>query len=157
MRHKKIHKRKTEPDLNYKSVLVSKFINSLMVDGKKSVAQKVFYNACDLIEKKDEDPISAFDRAIQNVGPKQEVKSRRVGGASYQIPVEIRSDRRITLAIRWIIDASKKKSNKEFHTFSEKLAQEILDASRNQGEAIKKRDTVQKMAETNKAFSHFRW
>lgn len=157
MRHKKTKKRTIEPDTNYKNILVAKFINSLMKDGKKSIAQKIFYGAFELIEKNNEEALQVFDRAIQNVGPKQEVKARRVGGASYQVPMEIRSDRRTTLAVRWIIEASKKRSSKQFHTFSEKLAQEILDASRNQGEAVRKRTTIEKMAETNRAFSHFRW
>lgn len=128
-----------------------------MKDGKKTVAQGLLYKAFDLIEQKKQEPLSLFERAIQNVGPKQEVKARRVGGASYQVPAEVRGERKISLAIRWIIQASKARSSKEYHTFSEKLAAELLDASNNLGEAIKKKDAMQRMAEANKAFAHFRW
>jgi small subunit ribosomal protein S7 len=156
MRHKKIKKRQVKEDKIYQSKLVTKFINRIMKDGKKSVAQKVFYNTLELL-KKNGDPINIFETAINNVGPKTEVKARRVGGASYQVPQEVRGERRITLAIRWIIEAARAKSSKDFHTFAEKLAAEILDASRNEGAAVKKRDTVHKMAEANRAFSHFRF
>lgn len=157
MRHKKVKKRTIEPDRIYQNHLVAKFINSLMRSGKKTVAQKILYDAFDILKEKKQDPIVVFENAIQNVGPKQEVKPRRVGGASYQVPAEVRGDRRISLAIRWLISATASRSNKEFHTFAEKLASELLDASQNQGMAIKKRDTVLRMAEANKAFAHFRW
>ncbi len=157
MRHKKTQKRKIEPDANYKNVLIARFINSLMRDGKKSIAQKIVYDALRLIDNNNEEALLVFDKALQNVSPKQEVKARRVGGASYQVPIEVRGDRKTTLAIRWIIEAARKRSSKEFHTFSEKLAQEILDASKNLGEATRRRNIVEKMAETNRAFSHFRW
>lgn len=156
MRHKKITKRKVEEDKIYQSKLVTKFVNGIMKDGKKSVAQKVFYNALELLKKNGE-PINIFETAINNVGPKTEVKSKRVGGANYQVPQEVRGDRRIALAIRWIIEAARAKSSKEFHTFAEKLASEILDASKNEGAAVKKRDSVLRMAEANRAFSHFRF
>src|SRR3989344_1844722 len=140
MRHKKVAKRQIDQDKKYKSVLVAKFINYLMKNGKKSVAEDVMYTALDLIVAKNQDALALFDKAIQNVGPKQEVKPRRVGGASYQIPTEVRSDRKVAIAMRWIIDAAKARSNKEYHTFSKKLSAELMDASNELGEAIKKRD-----------------
>lgn len=157
MRHKKVEKREVEQDKVYNNRLVAKFINRLMRDGKKTVAQGLLYKAFDLIEQKKQDPLSLFEQAIQNVGPRQEVKARRVGGASYQVPAEVRGERKVSLAIRWIIQAAKARSSKEYHTFSEKLAAELLDASNNLGEAIKKKDAMQRMAEANKAFAHFRW
>ncbi|MBI2034228.1 MAG: 30S ribosomal protein S7 [Candidatus Levybacteria bacterium] len=159
MRHKKVEKRKLEPDKVHSNLLVAKFINHMMRDGKKSVAQKKFYSALERIAKKEEgqDPVSVFEKAIQNVGPKVEVKARRVGGASYQVPIEVRHDRRTALAMRWILEAARKRSNKELHTFEEKLAAEFIDASQNAGEAVKKRDVAHRMAEANKAFAHFRW
>ena len=157
MRHKKAERRQTEPDKIYKSRLVTKFINNLMRDGKKTVAQRIFYDSFELMKKQGKDPLEVFERALSNVEPRQEVKARRVGGASYQIPIEVRGDRRTSLATRWIIQAAKSRSNKEFHTFSEKLAAELLDALENKGEAIKKKDGMQRMADANKAFAHFRW
>lgn len=158
MRHKKTEKRQIEPDKIYRNRLAARFINSLMRDGKKTVAEKVFYDSFDLISKKTNgNPMEVFEKAVQNVGPRLEVKARRVGGASYQIPMEVRGDRKVSLAIRWIIESARKRSNKEYHTFKEKLAQELIDASQNQGNAIKKKDTVLRMAEANKAFAHFRW
>lgn len=158
MRHKKIlEKREVKPDIKYNSMLVAKFINYLMIDGKKSVAQHILYDALDVLTNKKQDPVSVLERAIQNVGPRQEVRPRRVGGASYQIPIEVRNDRRSSLAMRWIIQFAKERSNKEFHSMSEKLAMELLDASQNQGAAIKKRDMVHRMAQANRAFAHFRW
>jgi len=156
MRHAKIKKREVNEDKLYQSKLVTKFINRMMRDGKKSVAEKSFYGCLDLLAK-DGDPVQIFETAIFNVGPKIEVKARRVGGASYQVPLEVRGDRKVTLAIRWILEAARERSNKDFHTFSEKLAAEILDAYKNEGTAVKKRDTVHRMAEANKAFSHFRF
>ena len=157
MRHKKVAKRQIDQDKKYKSVLVAKFINYLMKNGKKSVAEDVMYTALDLIVAKNQDALALFDKAIQNVGPKQEVKPRRVGGASYQIPTEVRSDRKVAIAMRWIIDAAKARSNKEYHTFSKKLSAELMDASNELGEAIKKRDSVHRMAQANRAFAHFKW
>lgn len=157
MRHKKTEKRQIEGDKRYNSKLIAKFINGIMFNGKKSVAEEQFYKAFDLISKKDQDPLAVFERALQNVGPKVEVRPRRVGGASYQVPTEVRGERRVSLAIRWLIQGARDKSNKEYHTFAEKLATEFLDASQNLGSAIKKRDTVLKMAEANRAFAHFRW
>ncbi len=158
MRHKKVQKRTIEGDKIYGNVLVAKLINCLMKDGKKSVAEKVVYGALVIIgEKQKDNPLSIFERAIQNIGPRQEVKARRVGGASYQIPSEVRAERRTSLSIRWILEAAASRSNKEYHTFSEKLAAEILDASQNLGSAVKKKDNMQRMAEANRAFAHFRW
>jgi len=157
MRHKKSQKRQINPDKIYNSRLVAKFINNLMKDGKKSVAEKNFYKALEIISQKGYNALEVFEKSIANVEPKQEVKARRVGGASYQVPVEVRGDRRTSLAIRWIIQAAKGRSNKEYHTISEKLAAEFMDAWENKGEAIKKRDVVHRMAEANRAFAHFKW
>lgn len=137
--------------------MAAKFINRMMRDGKKTIAESIFYDAMNLLSQKGENGIEVFERALQNVGPKQEIKARRVGGASYQIPMEVRGDRRSSLAIRWIIAAARKRANSEYHTFAEKLAAELLSAVNNEGEAVRKRDTVQKMADANKAFSHFRF
>ncbi|MBI4097899.1 MAG: 30S ribosomal protein S7 [Candidatus Levybacteria bacterium] len=154
-------KRKIEPDAVYGNLLVAKLANYIMKDGKKSIAQGIVYDMMELLAKNpsgsgQESALSLFEKAVQNVGPKTEIKARRVGGASYQIPIEVRGDRRTALALRWIVEAARAKSNKDFHTFAEKLAAEILDASQNTGEAIRKRDNVHRMAEANKAFSHFR-
>ncbi|MEK7534069.1 MAG: 30S ribosomal protein S7 [Patescibacteria group bacterium] len=157
MRHKKAENRQIEQDKKYKSVLVAKFVNYLMKNGKKTVAKNVLYSSFDILKNKNQDAISLFEKAIQNVGPRQEVRPRRVGGASYQIPIEVRADRRTSIAIRWLIQAAKTKPNKEYHRFSEKLAQEFLDAAENRGEAIKKRDAVLRMAQANRAFAHFKW
>lgn len=128
-----------------------------MKSGQKTVAQKVFYGALEILGKDNQNPLLVFESAIQNVGPKQEVKSKRVGGANYQVPMDVRPERRMSLAIRWIIEAARSRSNKEYHKFEEKLAAELLDASKNEGAAVKKRDTVQRMADANRAFSHFRF
>jgi small subunit ribosomal protein S7 len=157
MRHKKAVKRLTPEDKIYRSKLAAKFINSIMKDGKKSVAEKVFYDCFELLKKDGGDPLSIFETAINNVGPKVEVKAKRVGGASYQVPLEVRGDRRVSLAIRWILESARARSNREFHTFAEKLAVEIMEASKNEGAAAKKRDSVHRMAEANRAFSHFRF
>jgi len=157
MRHKQAPKREIEADIKYKNKQIAKFINYLMKDGKKTVAQNVLYATFDAISKKNADPIMTFDKALSNVGPRQEVKARRVGGASYQIPMEVRPERRGSLAMRWIVDAARKRSNKDYKVFEEKLAAELMDASNEQGEAIKKRDAVLRMAQANRAFSHFKW
>lgn len=157
MRSGKAIKRKLEPDPIYKSRLLTRFVNKVMFDGKKSIAQKLVYQALEDIEKLGKNPLQTFDAAISNVAPRMEVRPRRVGGASYQVPVEVRGDRREALAIRWLIDGARKRSNKEFHTFSAKLAAELIAASENQGPAIKKKEDTLRMAEANKAFSHFRW
>lgn len=157
MRTSKTYHKLLPADPVYGNRLVTRFVNRVMLSGKKSVAQALVYKALDIIKEKGEDPIKVFETAINNVGPKTEVKARRVGGASYQVPMEVRGDRRVSLAIRWIVEFAKKRSNREFHTFAEKLAVELIDASKNVGEAIKKRDTVHRMADANKAFAHFKW
>ena len=153
----KIKKRTSPPDPLYSNKLVARFINRVMHDGKKAVAQNVVYKALDIIKNKNLDSITVFTQALQNISPRIEAKPRRVGGASYQVPMEVRGERRISLAIRWIIQAAANRSNKEYHTFSDKLAAELLDAYNNTGEAIKKRDIVHRNAEANRAFAHFRW
>ncbi|MBW2506125.1 MAG: 30S ribosomal protein S7 [Deltaproteobacteria bacterium] len=157
MPRRKITERRTiQPDPRYNSVLVSKFTNGIMERGKKSVAQDIFYGAMDLIEQqvKDAEPIAVFDKAMEMVRPKVEVKSRRVGGATYQVPVEVRPERRNALAIRWIISFAKARPGK---SMSEKLAAELLDAYNERGGSVKKRDDTHRMAEANKAFAHYRW
>ena len=155
-RRKITEKRAIDPDPRYNSVLVSKFTNGIMERGKRSVAQKIFYGAMDIIEKQvsDAEPIVVFDKAMEMVRPKVEVKSRRVGGATYQVPVEVRPERRNALAIRWIISFAKVRSGK---TMAEKLAAELLDAYNERGGSVKKRDDTHRMAEANKAFAHYRW
>ena len=142
-------------DPRYKSTIIPKLINSIMYDGKKTVAEKIIYDAIDKIKSKSKDePIEIFNTAISNIRPTVEVRSRRVGGATYQVPVEVKAKRGQALALRWIMDATRKRKNK---TMAEKLYAEILDASQNKGSAIKKREDTHKMAESNKAFAHFRW
>jgi small subunit ribosomal protein S7 len=149
-------KREILPDPRYNSKLVSKFINAIMSDGKKSTAEKICYGAFDNIMKKKtgSDPLKVFKTAIENVKPLVEVKPRRVGGATYQVPVEVRAHRRSALAFRWIINYSRARSEK---TMQEKLAGELLDAYNNTGSSIKKKEDTHKMAEANKAFAHYRW
>jgi small subunit ribosomal protein S7 len=148
-------RRPISPDLKYQDALVSRFINGLMRKGKKSTAQRIFYGAMDVISQRSkEDPLKVFHQAMDNVKPIIEVKSRRVGGATYQVPVEVRQERRISLAIRWIIAFSKARADK---SMAVKLASEFLDASQNRGGSIKKREDTHKMAEANKAFAHYRW
>ena len=158
MRSKKAPKNILAPDPIYGSRLVSRFINKVMMDGKKSTAQGLVYEALDFIkEQTKQDPVAVFEKAIMNVAPKMEVRSRRVGGASYQVPVEVRGDRKEALAIRWVLAGAKSRSNKEYHSFGKKLAAELMDAANATGVAIKKRDDIQKVASANRAFSHFRW
>ena len=150
-----VPKRKILPDPKFKDVSVTKFINVLMHDGKKSVAEKILYSAFDTIaEQVSEDPIKVFEMALENVRPVVEVKSRRVGGATYQVPIEVRATRRNALAMRWIIEAARNRREK---SMSLRLAQELLEASNKAGEAFKKCENTHKMAEANKAFSHFRY
>lgn len=157
MRGKRVKKSLSLPDPVYGNRMLSRFINRVMKSGKKSVAQRVVYRALDIIKEKGEDPIKIFETAMTNVGPKMEVRARRVGGASYQVPSEVRGDRRVSLALRWLVAFADKRSNKEFNSYSDKLAAELLDASKGQGEAIKRRDTIHRMAEANRAFAHFKW
>jgi small subunit ribosomal protein S7 len=153
-RKRKAPKRKNYSDPKYRSEVVSKFINSIMYDGKRSKAEKIIYTALDKIKSKNEDPIKVFNLAVNNVRPNLEVRSRRVGGATYQVPVEVKSNRSQTLALRWILSASRKRKNR---TMAEKIFFELIDASQNKGSAIKKKQDIHKMAESNKAFAHFRW
>ena len=156
-RSKKVRKRPAEQDILYNNRLLNRFINQVMKDGKKTVAQALVYKALDNVKSKEHDPIKVFETALRNIGPRMEVRSRRVGGASYQVPTEVRGDRRISLAIRWIIAAAKKRSSKDYRSFDQKLSAEFLDAANNEGEAIRKKNLVHKMAESNRAFAHFRW
>ena len=154
-RRRVAEKREILPDPLYNSKVVSKFVNSLMKDGKKSVAERACYGAFDIIKSKTgNDPLKIFKTALENVKPVLEVKSRRVGGATYQVPVDIRPQRRIALAFRWIIGFSQKRGER---TLREKLAGELLDASNSTGASIKKREDTHKMADANKAFAHYRW
>ena len=154
-RRRRAEKREIFPDPKFGDLVISKFMNNLMIDGKKSVAEKIVYGALDKIENKlKTDPVKVFHDAIENVMPAIEVRSRRVGGATYQVPVEVKSKRAQALALRWIMEATRKRKNK---TMAEKLYAEILDASQNKGSAIKKREDTHKMADANKAFSHYRW
>ncbi|WP_319588125.1 30S ribosomal protein S7 [uncultured Desulfobulbus sp.] len=155
-RKKLLDKRPIASDPKFNSVLVAKFTNGLMGDGKKTVARRLFYDAMEIIDGKitDQEPLAVFEAAMENVRPRVEVKSRRVGGATYQVPVEVRPERRNALAIRWIINFSKGRSGQ---TMSEKLAAELLDAFNNRGASVKKKDDTHKMAEANKAFAHYRW
>jgi len=147
-------KREVLPDAKFGDIVVTKFMNSLMLDGKKSVAEKIVYGAFDAISGKAGDPVKVFHDALENVKPAIEVRSRRVGGATYQIPVEVRTDRRQTLAIRWIIEAVRGRNE---NTMVDRLSNELLDAANNRGNAVKKREDTHRMAEANKAFSHYRW
>ena len=148
-------KREIIPDPKFGNVVVSKFMNAIMYDGKKSVAEQIVYGALDVIESKTkQNPLTVFQQALDNVMPSIEVRSRRVGGATYQVPVEVRISRRQALGIRWIISAARERNEK---TMTERLSAELLDASNNRGNAVKKREDTHKMAEANRAFSHYRW
>jgi small subunit ribosomal protein S7 len=148
-------KREIQPDPKFGNLVVSKFMNSVMYEGKKSVAESIVYGAFDIIESKTkQSPVTVFEQALDNVMPSIEVRSRRVGGATYQVPVEVRMSRRQALGIRWIISAARERNEK---TMTERLSAELLDASNNRGSAVKKREDTHKMAEANRAFSHYRW
>ena len=150
-----VPKREVLPDPMYRSVLVTKLINSVMLDGKKGVAQKVVYGAFDIVkEKTDKDPVEVFTAALENIMPSLEVKARRVGGATYQVPIEVRPERRQTLGLRWLTNYSRARSER---TMKERLAGELMDAANNTGAAVKRREDMHKNAEANKAFAHFRW
>jgi small subunit ribosomal protein S7 len=154
-RRRAAEKRDILPDPKYGDALLTKFTNGLMLDGKKSIAERTVYGALDLMEKRTrQDPLKTFHEALENVRPILEVRSRRVGGATYQVPVEVRATRRQSLAIRWIVDVARKRSE---NTMVERLAGELLDAANNRGAAVKKREDTHRMAEANKAFSHYRW
>ena len=148
-------KREIQPDAKYGDLVITKFMNALMLDGKKSAAEGIVYGAFDVIEKKSgNDPIKVFHEAIENVRPSVEVRSRRVGGATYQVPVEVRTSRRQALAIRWLVEMARKRSE---NTMVARLSGELMDASQGRGAAVKKREDTHKMADANKAFSHYRW
>ncbi len=154
-RRREVPKRQIMPDPQYGERLVGKFINYLMKRGKRNIAESLLYKSFDIIsEKSKEDPVKVFKKAMDNVKPVLEVRSRRVGGATYQVPIEVRPDRKVALAMRWLITYSKQRSGK---SMVEKLAGEILDAYNNRGASVKKREDVHKMAEANKAFAHYRW
>ena len=154
-RRRAAEKRNILPDHKYKDLIIARFMNRIMLDGKKSISEKIVYGAFDIVSKKTEkDPLSFFHEALDNVKPNLEVKSRRVGGATYQVPMEVRPRRAQTLAMKWIVDCAVKRNEK---TMRERVAGEILDAHNNKGNAVKKREETHKMAEANRAFSHFRW
>ena len=154
-RRHRAEKRPALPDAKLKDTVVSKFLSCLMFDGKRSIAEKIVYGAFDRIEAKSgNEPVKVFHDALENVRPNLEVRSRRVGGATYQVPVEVRSERAQALAIRWLIDSSRKRGE---NTMVDRLSGELLDASNNRGNAVKKREDTHKMAEANRAFSHYRW
>jgi len=147
-------KREILPDAKFGDLVVSKFMNCLLYDGKKSVAESIVYGALEVLKKKGGDPVRVFHEALENVKPAVEVRSRRVGGATYQVPVEVRTERRQALAIRWLIEAARKRGE---HTMQERLSGELMDAANNRGTAVKKREDTHRMAEANRAFSHYRW
>jgi len=155
-RRKKTFKREIIPDPVYKDLVVAKFVNKMMIQGKKGVAQALFYGALDEIKEKipNEEPINVLKKALENVKPSIEVRSRRVGGATYQVPVDVRPSRRLALAMRWLIAYSRERGEKDF---SKRLAGELMDAFNNRGNSIKKKEDVHRMAEANKAFSHYNW
>ncbi len=154
-RRREVPKREILPDPKFGSTQITKFVNMIMQSGKKSTAESIMYKALDSIAQKGKgESLEVLDHALENVSPMVEVKSRRVGGATYQVPVEVRADRRVTLAMRWIIDAARKRGEKSMQL---KLAGELMDASENRGSAVKKREDTHRMAEANKAFAHFRW
>jgi small subunit ribosomal protein S7 len=155
-RRREVPKREILPDPVYNSQLVTKFINSLMSDGKKSVAERVFYGALKSVEDRaKDDPLKVFKKAVDNVKPSLEVKSRRVGGSNYQVPVEVNPNRRLSLSIRWLVGYARERGDGK--TMQEKLANELMDAANLRGGAVKKREDVHRMAEANKAFAHYRW
>ncbi|TWI53619.1 30S ribosomal protein S7 [Halalkalibacter nanhaiisediminis] len=150
-----VARRDVLPDPIYKTKLVTRLINRIMVDGKRGVAQTILYNAFDIVrERSGNDPMEVFDQALKNIMPVLEVKARRVGGANYQVPIEVKPERRTTLGLRWLVNYSRLRGEK---TMEERLANEILDAANNTGAAVKKREDTHKMAEANKAFAHYRW
>ena len=154
-RRHRAEKREIIPDPKFGDLVVTKFMNSIMYDGKKSVAETIVYGALDIVEQKlKSDPLQVFKQALENVAPAIEVRSRRVGGATYQVPVEVRLERRQALAIRWLIQAARARNDK---TMVDRLSAELIDASNNRGNAVKKREDTHRMAEANRAFSHYRW
>ncbi len=154
-RRRRATKRETSPDPKYNSAYVAGFINRVMTRGKKSTAQRIVYDALDIVEKENSrDPLETFNQAVRNVTPQLEVKPRRVGGATYQVPIEVRSNRQLSLAMRWLLRASRARTGR---AMAERLAQELQEASRGQGAAVRRREEVHRMAEANRAFVHYRW
>jgi small subunit ribosomal protein S7 len=154
-RRREVPKRKPAPDPRHGDVVVGRFVNVIMKDGKKSTAEKIIYQAFDIIENKmRSDPLTMFRRALENIRPRVEVKSRRVGGATYQVPIEVRPDRASSLAMRWLSDYARKRPGR---SMGDKLANEIIDAANDRGESVKKREDTHRMADANKAFAHYRW
>jgi len=154
-RRHRAEKREILPDPKFNDLVLSKFMNAIMLDGKKSVAERIVYGALEIVEDKSRaEPVKVFHDALENIKPSVEVRSRRVGGATYQVPVEVRTERRQALAIRWLVSASRARNE---NTMRERLAGELLDASNNRGTAVKKREDTHRMAEANRAFSHYRW
>lgn len=154
-RRREVPKRRIIPDPKFKDKLITKFVNTLMLSGKKAVAERILYGSLDVVkERAKEEPLEVFRKALDNVKPKLEVKSRRVGGATYQVPVEVRPERRVTLAMRWLVTYARERGEK---TMKERLAAEFVDAANGRGNAVKKRDDTHKMADANKAFAHYRW
>jgi len=153
-RRRQAKKREVLPDVKFGNIVITKFINRLMLDGKKSVAEKILYKAFDKIESSNKDPLETFQEAMENVRPQIEVRSRRVGGATYQVPVEVRADRAQALAIRWLVEAARKRGEL---TMVGRLSAELLDAAQQRGASVKKREDTHKMAEANRAFAHYRW
>lgn len=152
-----VRPRKTEPDPIYKNKLITKLINRAMKDGKKKASQKQIYKAFEIIKEKEGDPVKVFTQAMDNIRPEMEVRPRRVGGAAYQVPMPVRGKRKDALAIRWLIAAARDKDNSEYNTFAAKLAAEIIESAAGEGAAVKKRQDIERMAEANRAFAHFRW
>jgi len=154
-RRAEVPKREVLPDPVYNSQLVSKFVNAIMKDGKKTIAERILYDALEIVgEQTSEDPMKIFKKAVESVKPAVEVKSRRVGGSTYQVPIEVRPNRRLALSFRWLLESAKRRGEK---TMKQKLAGELMDAAENRGAAIKKREDTHRMAEANKAFAHYRW
>jgi len=157
-RRKRVYPERVKPDPVYQHLLVAKLINKVMRDGKKQLAQKHVYRAFDLVKKKlKKDPLEVYLEALEKVKPRMEVRSRRVGGAAYQVPMLVRGKRQESLAIRWLVNAARQRPNREYHTFWEKLAAEIMDAYKGEGGAVAKKEEVEKIAEANRAFAHLRW
>ncbi|MDR0926459.1 MAG: 30S ribosomal protein S7 [Ignavibacteria bacterium] len=155
MRKRRAEKRRIMPDPKFNDIVITKFVNSIMLDGKKNTARKIMYDAMDIIsDKTKQDPMEVFKQALSNVAPQVEVRSRRVGGATYQVPVDVREERRQTLAIRWLKNYALARRD---HKMSQRLAMELMAAAKGEGSSVKKRDDIHRMAEANKAFSHFRW
>ncbi len=155
MRKRRAEKRRLVPDIKYNDLLVARFVNAIMLDGKKTTAQRIVYDAFDIVaEKTKEEPLEVFKKAMANVAPVMEVRSRRVGGATYQVPVDVREDRRIALSIRWVKNFARSRREK---TMAERVAGEIMSAAKGEGSAVKKKEDTHRMAEANKAFAHFKW